>query len=261
MANINGTSIYYEAKGEGFPIVLVSGGGLLDCRAWDRQFETFSERHKVIRYDIRGIGKSARPQEEFSHSDDLYALLKFLEIERAHIVGLSFGGGIAIDFALERPEMVDHLVLAATGPSSDAKGEANLQGLTALSALAKKEGIAKVTQLIFDSGIFISKENVAAQEKIRKIYLDNSDVFENSFPLIRLWQPASPPAGPRLAEIRARSLVLVAENDNPHYKAITENLAARIPNATTLVIPGATHLINLDKANEFDEAVVSFLEG
>lgn len=99
MAKVNGTSLYYEVTGKGLPLVLISGGGTLDRRAWDDQFETFAKYYKVIRYDIRGIGKSARPLKDFSHSQDLYALLKFLKVRKAHIVGLSFSGAIALDFA------------------------------------------------------------------------------------------------------------------------------------------------------------------
>src|ERR1044071_4596306 len=129
--NVNGADLYYEAKGRGFPIVFVSGGGILDRRGWDEQFEVFSRHYRAIRYDVRGIGKSARPQTSFSHSEDLYALLRHLKIKRAHVVGLSVGGAIAIDFAIEHPEFVDRLILAASGLSSDAKSDANLQSLTA----------------------------------------------------------------------------------------------------------------------------------
>src|SRR5262249_9161414 len=129
MARVNGTSLYYELKGKGFPLVLISGGGTLDRRTWDDSFSNFPKDYKVIRYDIRGIGKSARPLEPFSHSQDLYALLNFLNINKAHIIGLLFGGAIAIDFTLEHPEMVDSLILAASGSSKDAKAEANLQSL------------------------------------------------------------------------------------------------------------------------------------
>jgi pimeloyl-ACP methyl ester carboxylesterase len=256
---VNGTSLYYETGGKGHPLVFISGGGLLDSRSWDRQFETFSKTNTVIRYDIRGIGKSARPEEQFSHSNDLYELLNFLEIKKAHIVGLSFSGAIAIDFVLEHPEMVDHLVLAATGTSSDAKGDANLKGLSGLNAFAKKEGAAKTIQLIFDTSTFISKDNNAAQEKISSIYRDNWDLFENDFPLVRLWRATDPAAGNRLSEIRARSLVMIAENDSPAYKMMTENLANGIPGATRVLITHSTHVINLDKPETFERALAEFI--
>ncbi len=259
MARVNGTSLYYEMMGKGFPVVLISGGGTLDRRAWDDQFETFAGYHKIIRYDIRGIGKSARPLKPFSHSRDLYALLKFLNVRKAHIISLSFSGAIAIDFALEHPEMVDHLILAATGTSADAKSQANLDGVLALSTMAKKEGLPRVIQFLLDLPFFISRENTAAREKIRQIYLDNGDLFESEFALVRLWQPTEPPASERLSEIRARVLIIVGQNDHPAYIAITDKLVSGIGGARKVVIPGGTHLLHLDKPKEFNQAVLEFL--
>lgn len=259
MARVNGTSLYYEVMGKGFPLVLISGGGTLDRRAWDNQFETFAKYYQVIRYDIRGIGKSARPLETFSHSQDLYALLKFLKVKKAHLIGLSFSGAIAIDFALEHPDRVDHLVLAATGTSSDAKSKENVDSVLALSAMAKKEGLTRVIQFLLDLPFFISQQNSAAREKIRQIYLDNRDMFESEFPLVRLWQPTSPPASERLSEIRARSLIIEAENDHPAYKAITGKLVSGIAGARTVVIAGGAHLLHLDKPTEFNQIVLEFL--
>ena len=258
-AHINGTRIYYEVTGKGFPLVLISGGGTLDRRAWDDQFEAFAKSYKVIRYDIRGIGKSARPRAAFSHSRDLYALLKFLKVKRAHVVGLSFAGAIAIDFALEHPLMVDHLVLAATGTSSDAKSQANVEGIAALAAMVKKDGLERTIEFIAGLPFFISQENMAARDKLRRIYLDNRDLFDEGFPLVTLWRPTEPPAGARLNEIHAPALILVAENDNPAYKEITDKLAAGIPEANQVVIPGATHLIHMDRPEEFNRAVLEFL--
>lgn len=258
-ARVNGTELYYEVMGKGSPLVLISGGGTLDRRAWDDQFETFAKHHKVIRYDIRGIGKSARPPGRFSHSHDLYALLKFLKVKKAHVIGLSFSGAIAIDFALDHPEMVDHLILAATGTSADAKSKENLDGISALSAMAKREGLARMIQFVADLPFFISQENSAAREKIRRIYLDNRDMFESDFPPVRLWQPTEPPAGERLSEIHARTLIILGENDHPAYKAITDKLVSGIQGARKIIIPGGAHLLHMDKPEEFNQAVLEFL--
>jgi 3-oxoadipate enol-lactonase len=262
LAKVNGTSLYYEVNGKGFPLVFVSGGGILDRRCWDEQFETFAKTYRAIRYDVRGIGKSARPRETFSHSQDLYALLKFLRIKRAHLIALSVGGAIAIDFTLEHPAMVDHLILAAPGLSSDAKDEANMQSVLALSALTKKEGLERVIQLTLDAPFVVSKENAAAREKIRQIYLDNRDVFESDFPLYVRWQPTQPPATvERLAEIRARALIIRGDNDSPAYISMTDKIGSGINGASKVVIPGGTHFINLEKPKEFNQVVLEFLNG
>jgi 3-oxoadipate enol-lactonase len=258
-AKVNGTSIFYETQGRGFPIVFVSGGGILDRRGWGEQFETFAKHYRVVRYDIRGIGKSARPQGSFSHSQDLYALLSFLKITRAHVVGLSVGGAIAIDFAIEHPEVVDHLILAASGLSSDSKTEANLQSLTAIAGLVKAKGIEHVIQLTLDTPFVLSKQNAAGRAKVRQIYLDNQDVFESGFPLYVLWQPIQPPPENRLAGIRARVLVIRGDSDSPAYAVMTDKISKGIPQSSTVVIPGGTHFLNLEKPAEFNQAVLDFL--
>ena len=102
-AEVNGTQIYYEIRGKGHPLVLVHGG-LMDRRMWDDQFEFFARDYKVIRYDVRGHGRSAVPSEPFSHTHDLYGLLNYLNIESTYLIGLSMGGAIAIDFVLEHPD-------------------------------------------------------------------------------------------------------------------------------------------------------------
>src|SRR5262249_9604687 len=104
-AAVNGTRLYYESAGTGSPVVLVSGGGTLDRRQWDHEFDVMAMRYHVVRYDVRGIGRSARPTSEFSHHEDLRALLEFLRIKQAVVCGVSFGAVIAIDFALDHPDM------------------------------------------------------------------------------------------------------------------------------------------------------------
>lgn len=258
-AQVNGTSIYYETKGSGFPIVFVSGGGVLDRRGWDRQFETFSKYFRVIRYDVRGLGKSARPQTSFSHSDDLYALLEFLKISRAHVVGLSVGGAIAIDFVLEHAEMVDHLILAAAGLSNDSKGEANMRGLVAISELVRTQGIERFIQLTLDAPFVLSKQNDAGREKVREIYLDNNDVFETGLPVFALWKETQPAAETRLESIEVPVLIVRGDNDSPIYSAMTDKISKGVKHSTTVVIPGGTHFLNLEKPEEFDRVVLNFL--
>jgi len=258
-ANVNGAAIFYETKGKGFPIVFVSGGGILDRRGWDEQCHTFAKHYRVVRYDIRGIGKSSRPEKSFSHSADLYAFLTFLKIKRAHLVGLSVGGAIAIDFAIEHPEMVDRLILAAPGLSSYAKAQENMQSLNALADLVKTNGIEHVIRLTLDAPFVLSKENVSGRKKVREIYLDNTDVFASGFPVFSLWQPIQPPPEERLASIRARVLIIRGDNDNPEYAALTDKISNGIPKSTTVIIPGGTHFLNLEKPAEFNDAMQVFL--
>ena len=257
-ATVNGTRLYYEVAGTGSPVVLVSGGGTLDRRQWDHQFDALSKRFRVIRYDVRGIGRSARPTGEFSHHEDLRALLESLNITRAVICGVSFGAVIAVDFALDHAEMVSGLVLAGAGLSSDK--QTSVASLLELSALAKKEGVERVIDVITGTASFVSPDNAAARRRIREIYLDNRDVFEAGFPLVTLWQPTRPSARSRLTLITAPTLIVVGGNDDSAAAASSDHLASSIRGAQKVVIGGAGHMVNMDAPAEFTRAMVAFLD-
>src|SRR5215472_5024966 len=111
--SVNGTQLYYETLGQGHPLVLIHGG-YVDRRMWDDQFHAFAEDYCVIRYDVRGFGKSELPPVPYADRQDLYDLLKCLGIEKTYLLGLSLGGIIAIDFTLDHPSMVDALILAGS---------------------------------------------------------------------------------------------------------------------------------------------------
>jgi pimeloyl-ACP methyl ester carboxylesterase len=260
VAAVNGTTLYYEMKGEGFPTVLVSGGGILDRRGWDKEFEQLSRHYNTIRYDVRGIGKSARPTGPFSHGEDLYALLSFLRVPHAHVIGLSAGAAIAIDFAIAHPDMVDHLVLASPGLSNDATAKENLQSLAGLAELVKSQGIEHAIDLTLSTPFVVSTGNRPARKLLRKIYRDNADVFEAGFPLYTLWQPLAPPAQDQLSRIRAKVLILRGDKDDAAYSALTEKISRGIPQAETVVIAGGTHFLHLEKPGEFQRLVNNFLK-
>ena len=116
--SLEGAQIFYEVTGEGPALVLINGGGL-DCRMWQPQVGPFSRHFRVLRYDPRGIGRSETTDRTatWSPRHDLRLLLSHLGIERAHVIGLSWGGSLAIDFALDYPSIVSSLVLVAPGVS------------------------------------------------------------------------------------------------------------------------------------------------
>ena len=118
-AEVNNTRLYYEIKGQGDPLVLIHGMNL-NHTMWNTQVPEFSKHYKVIRYDLRGYGKSANPKEGESYSNhtDLKTLLDLLNIKKTHLLGLSMGGMICQEFALRYPERLDKLVLTGTGASN-----------------------------------------------------------------------------------------------------------------------------------------------
>ncbi len=237
--------------------MLVSGGGTLDRRQWDDQFDLLATRFRVIRYDIRGIGRSARPTGEFSHHEDLRALLDSLKIKRAVVCGVSFGAAIAVDFTLGHADRVGGLVLASPGLSSDK--QQSVAGVRELSAFAKKEGLDRAIDAITGTPSFVSADNESTRRRMRQNYLDNRDVFEAEFPLVTLWQPTTPSASERLELIKAPTLIIVGGNDNAATAATADRLATSIKGAQTVVISGAGHMVNMDAPAEFNRAMLAFM--
>ena len=171
VAQVNGTKLYYEMAGEGRTVVLIHGG-LADSRLWDDQFDELAKHYRVIRYDLRGFGKSAFSMGPYSHIEDLYALLKFLKVKKASLVGLSLGGVIAVDFALEHPEMVDALILTSSGlrghPS--ARNEKSV----AVQKAAEEQGMEKAIEMWLEHPFFATgKNNPAYVQRMRRMLADN----------------------------------------------------------------------------------------
>lgn len=258
IAEVNGTKLYYEITGDGEQMLVLVNGSSLDLRMWDEQIEAFSARFQVVRYDLRGIGRSDAPDEEFSHSEDLYHLLEFLGIEKAHILGLSFGGAFAIDFALEHPEMIDALVVASSALSS--LRDEYAQGLSALSAIAEEKGVSEAIGELMNNPAFVAPENVAAQRKTREILFDNRRVFETDFPLIRFWQPPQIDIEENLSKITPPTLIIVGKKDAPVIHEIANDLEQNIKNSKKVVIENTGHMVNLEKPAEFNRAVIDFLK-
>ena len=256
-AEVNETRLYYESMGEGQPIVLIHGGAV-DRRMWDDQVQAFAEHYRVIRYDLRGSGKSEIPKKRFSNVEDLLHLLRLLHVDKAYLLGLSRGGGVAADFTLEHPELVDALILASSNLGGVPDAYRNM--LTASFSTARDEGVSKAVQVWLDDPYQApSPENVAARQRFREIVDENLVV--NLFLLFgtKLVQRPDVPAFQRISNIRVPTLILSGERDHPDARANYDRAAATIPRAKKLVIPGAAHLVNVDQPEQFNRAVLDFL--
>jgi pimeloyl-ACP methyl ester carboxylesterase len=255
LADVNGTRFYYEVAGSGHPLVLVHGFSL-DTRMWDAQFEVFAERYKVIRYDIRGYGKSAAPgTEAYYHAEDLKGLLEHLSIERAHILGLSLGGAIAIEFAVAYPAMTGALVVVDSVLWGHNWSE---EGRERDGAVWSAGSVEAARRSWLDHPLFIQAlANPLSAAHLTQIVNDYSGWhWENNDPGLlpdRL-------AAQRLHEIDAPTLIILGELDLPDFHAIALTLQQQIPNARSVTLSGVGHMSNMEDPEGFNSAVLSFLE-
>ncbi len=257
-APVNGTRLFYEVTGTGPAVVLIHGGQL-DCRMWDGQFAAFSRDFRVIRYDVRGYGGSFQPDMLYSDADDLAGLLDYLEVDKAHIVGLSLGGRIAIDFAVTHPARVASLALAGPGLSGYEPpdgAETDLRMWNIIKA-ARDEGPDQATaRWLKDPFMAPAMEQARLVPVLRKIARENAHCWLQN-PLLQ--RPPRPTPAMRLGEIKVPTLLVLGDRDVPQIKATVETLEKGIGGSRKVVIRGAGHMVNMEKPDDFNEAVLSVL--
>ena len=259
--DVNGAMLYYEVAGEGEPLVLVHAG-IADGRMWEEQIEAFTEKYRVIRYDLRGFGKTAMVESSYSHHEDLRGLLDSLEVGHARLVGCSMGGGAVLDFALRHPERIGALVLvgaAVSGFEADFEPPEKWDELVAADEAGDLGRVCELEVQIWVDGPGRRPEEVDASVR-DLVYEMNLIALHNEASGLGEELPPEPPAAGRLSEILAPSLVLVGDSDQPRIKAAADLLARELPNARKVVMPGTAHLPNMERPEEFNRIVLDFLE-
>ena len=270
IAEINGTTLYYEVAGAGHPLILIHGH-LLDRRSWDDQFGVFAQTYRVIRYDQRGFGDSGLITKGKPYSDrqDLYDLIKFLGAPSAYLMGVSGGGSLAIDFTLEHPEMVDALIPVTAGVSGYQPSEEVMSKYpdvvrlyTGLNEAFEQHNIARAVEISLElwtdgPGRLPGQAAPEVRERVRKMTARNwerpDDEAQAETPPI----PLDPPAVGRLSQISVPTLVILGEWDAPNP---LEHLAAEIPGAKKVVMPETAHHPFMEKPAEFNQVVLDFLK-
>ncbi|MBC8090134.1 MAG: alpha/beta hydrolase [Phycisphaerae bacterium] len=262
-ADIPGGRLWYEIAGQGEPVILVHGGNL-DARMWDVQFALLARTNQVVRYDLRGFGRSTNADSAFSAHDDLYALMNALKIPRASIVGLSLGGRVAMDLAVAHPEMVARLALAGPGLSGwawDVREHPDTMWLKAARAAGQRGDTAAVGLAWLESDFMRpSMEQAALQPQLRALSTAN----------VRLWSrflrgadaeiPANPGAFAKVGALKVPTLLIVGSRDVPEIHRIVDSLAVKIPGARRVAIEGAGHMVNMERPVQFNEALLAFLK-
>lgn len=252
---IRGGALHGECHGEGMPVVLIHGFSL-DLRMWDWQVpDLVAAGYRVIRYDLRGFGRSTLPgPEPYSHADDLCAVLDAAGIRRAALVGLSLGANVACACALEHPDRVAALVLASSGlPGHPWREERPPE---AAEAHARRHGIEAGRRFWLAHPLF---ESVRARP-------DAAAALDRMVGEYSGWHWANPnPQRPpprvaeRLPEIEVPALVLTGEHDVAGYREIGDVLAAGMPRARRVRLPEVGHMMNMEDPALFNRTVLAFL--
>jgi pimeloyl-ACP methyl ester carboxylesterase len=266
-AQVNNTKLYYEISGKGEPLVLIHGS-FGDRRFWDPQFMELSKKYKVLRYDIRGYGKSALPNsnELYRDVDDLKALMDYLGINKAHVCGLSLGSFILIDLALTYPDKCLSLIPIGprvAGDGTDEYKTPNADSVRAIIAttteIVKSKGAKEATDYLWTGNHAMGKCVVSpkTREALLKMGYEYS-WWRYLHPSKREY--AFPMAIKQLNEIKIATLVVSAEYDLALCKEVAAILAKGIQGAKMISIKNAGHMMNMDNPKEFNKAISEFID-
>lgn len=255
---VEGARLWYEEVGAGPPLVLLHAG-LGDSRMWDPQVAAFAPAHRVIRYDARGFGRSDPARGAYSAPADLVGLLDGLELGRAHLLGLSMGGAVALDAALAFPERVASLVLASARPSGLAPSAVLRDGWDAVDEAVEAGDLAGANELELRMWVDGPRRQPGAVDPAVRALVGEMNASLLAGPDEGEPRPLDPPAVGRLAEIAAPTLVIVGDLDQPDVVAAGNLLAAGIPGARLRVVAGTAHLPNLERPDEFNRLIAGLL--
>ena len=262
-ANINGASLYYEMTGEGQPLVMLHTG-ITDSTMWDYQFYVFGEHFQVVRYDLRGFGRSLPVEGTYSHHDDLRALLDHLGIEHAYLMGGSLGGMTCVDFALTHPERVDGLILVGTGlggyvsPNGVDSAPDEDEAEAALEAGEYVRAAEFETRWWVDGPKRKSEQvNPALRDRVTMMNAVNLEYEARG---LGEEQDLEPPAAQRLSELHTPLLVIVGDLDRFKILEVADLLAAEVPGAQKFVMHGTAHVPSMEQPEIFNGLVLSWLQ-
>lgn len=260
LIDVQGTPLYYESAGTGDALLLIHAG-VADSRMWDDQFAAFATHYRVIRCDLRGFGRSHVPNTPFANHDDIAGLLDALGIERAHVVGISFGGRNAIDFALAYPERVDRLVLGVPSLSGNPPSPELLEFGDEEDALVEAGDLHAAADLnvrMWVDGPHRTPEQVSADVR-QRVHTMQYDAFNVPLPDGFDVIPLAPRAAGRLAEIQAPTLVIAGDQDHGSVQTLAGRIASEVPNARAVIMAGVAHMLNMEQPDTFNRLVLDFL--
>jgi 3-oxoadipate enol-lactonase len=256
-AEVNDTRLYYEIAGAGEPLVFLHGN-TLDTRMWDDQFTEFAKQYRVLRYDLRGFGKSAMPTSEpYSHAEDLNALMQYMEIEQAHVLGLSMGGGQAINFALTYPKATKTLILVDTSLAGFRFDEAFSSDFSKIAQIAKSEDLQAAKDYWLGIDLFAATRQLPDVSKQLEAIINDYSGWH--------WLNYDPRREPeplpiyQLDKILAPTLVIVGEKDIPDVHKIAAILEQQVSDVRKVVMGGAGHMPNMEQPEKFNNIVLNFL--
>lgn len=248
-------SLYYEVAGQGDPIVFIHGLGS-SARDWEYQVPFFAPRYRVVVFDVRGHGRSDKPPGPYSvplFAQDTAALIRALEVAPAHIVGISMGGMIALQLAVDEPALVRSLVVVNSGPELVVRTLQERLQILQRFLIVRLLGMRKMGEVL-SKRLFPRPEHAQLRQMFVERWAENDPrAYREAMRALVGWSVAD-----RLDAIRCPTLVIASDQDYTPV-SLKEAYVARIPNAELVVISDAHHAVSAERPEEFNQVLLDFL--
>ena len=228
---------------------------------WGPQLQSFTREHRVIAPDLPGFGRTPLESDIVDNRAFIRSVLDAAGMERAALIGTSFGARIAVELSLESPERVSALVLVGPGlDGHDWSDEVRAFGEEEEAAIERGD-LDRAVEANLRMWLAGPRRSLDAIDPATRELA--ADMQRQAFTLQQghdmEMAPLDPPASARLAEVQAPTLVITGDEDVDDIHQIAEKLAREIPGAERATIADAAHLPNLERPEEFDRIVLGFL--
>jgi 3-oxoadipate enol-lactonase len=256
-AKINDVQLYYELHGaDGKPVVLFLHGLGSSVRDWELQLPAFADDYRVLLIDMRGHGRSDKPQGSYTMSlwaRDTIALLDQLKIDKVHLVGLSMGGMIAFQMAVDCPERIQSMVIANSGPAVIARTMKERIGIWMRFFIVRVMGMRKMGETLAPR-LFVDPDQENLRQTFANRWAENDKrAYLNSLRAIVGWTVED-----KIGQIKIPTLVLVSDMDYTPI-SLKEAYLAKMSSAKLQVIPNAHHAVSSERPEAFNDAIKQFL--
>ena len=253
--HINSINLYYEITGQGEPLFLIHGLGS-SCRDWEKQLPAFSKHYQVITFDLRGHGQTQKPPGPYSMSlfaKDAAELIKALGISPVHVVGISLGGMITFQLAVDHPELAKSLVIVNAGSEVVARTLKDHWQVFFRFAIVYLLGMRKMGAVL-SKRLFPKEEQASLRELFVERWAENDKrAYLETLRAIVGWSVTD-----QVHKINLPTMVLTTNNDYTPISA-KESFVTKMPQAELVLIPDSRHATPVDNPEKFNEAVLSFL--
>jgi pimeloyl-ACP methyl ester carboxylesterase len=259
LVEVSGFRIGYERRGDGPPLVLLHGGFGFDSRSWRPQLSALSDEFDVVAWDAPGCGRSSDPPASFrlpDYADVLAEFIDALELSRPHVLGLSFGGALALQLYERHPTLPRTLVLAGAyaGWAGSLPPEEVTRRLASLDADMQQPRDVWIARYL--PGMLTEAAPPSMVEEARVLMSAVHPVANQT--MLRAMAEAD--LRHVLGSVDVPTLLIYGDRDQRSPLAIGEALHVGIPRSTLVVLPGVGHLSSLEGADRFNREVRSFLQ-